>query len=184
MKELPTVGVEVVVVDDLNVLLMRRWDFDVWGLPGGYVEPGESMVEAALREVREETGLEVELIHLIGLYSYRRWLGRGYHFAAFTARPINGVLLPQQDEALELGFFNPENLPQPLGFGIDQVLRDAFSGARGVVRSHDADLQDDYMDLITLRDTSGLSAREFYLTTIAPRLEPSAMQSDLGEYDV
>ncbi len=43
------------------------------------------MAEAALREVREETGLEIELAHLIGLYSYRHWLDRGYHFAAFMA---------------------------------------------------------------------------------------------------
>jgi len=57
MIGMPNVGVEVVVMDDGKVLLLRRRDFDVWGLPGGYVDAGESIAEAALREVGEETGL-------------------------------------------------------------------------------------------------------------------------------
>jgi len=52
MEGWPRVGVKVVVVDDGKVLFMRRRDFDVWGLPGGYVDPGESIVEAARREVQ------------------------------------------------------------------------------------------------------------------------------------
>ena len=184
MDGLPSVGVEVVVVDDGMVLLMRRRDFDVWGLPGGYVDPGESMAEAARREVQEETGLEIELGYLIGLYSYRRWLGRGYHFAAFMAHPVAGALRPQESEALELRYCEPDDLPYPLGFGTDQVLVDALSGDRGLVRSHEGDLGDDYLDLLRQRETSGMSAREFYLTAIAPRLEPSAMRSDLAEHDV
>ncbi len=184
MDGLPNVGVEVVIVDDGKVLLMRRQDFDVWGLPGGYIDPGESVAEAALREVQEETGLEVELIYLIGMYSFRRWLNRGYHFAAFMARPVAGALRPQESEALELQLFDPRDLPQPLGFGNDQVLADALTGHRGLVRSHDGNLGDDYLDLLKQRDGSGLSAREFYLTSVAPRLEPSAMRSDLDERDV
>jgi len=181
MEGLPTVGVEVVVVEDANVLLMRRRDFDIWGLPGGYVEPGESMAEAALREVREETGLEIELAHLIGLYSYRHWLDRGYHFAAFMAWPIAGALLPQHSEALELRYCDPGDLPQPLGCGIGQIVTDALAGHRGVVRSHDGNLDGDYMDLIKQRDASGLSAREFYLSSIAPRLDSVDMRSELED---
>ncbi len=60
-------------------------------------------------------GLEVELVYLSGLYSFRRWLGQGYHFAAFMARPVGGSLSPQESEALELRYFAPEDLPQPLG---------------------------------------------------------------------
>src|SRR5690349_5032627 len=125
MEGLPTVGVEIVVRRAGKVLLARRADFDVWGLPGGYVDPGESLAEAAVREVREETGLDVQLSYLIGIYSYRYWLGRGYHFAAFLAQPVAGSLTPQAAEAAELRYVAPEDLPSPLGFGIHQVLADA-----------------------------------------------------------
>jgi ADP-ribose pyrophosphatase YjhB (NUDIX family) len=54
-------GVNVAVIEDGRVLLTQREDFPVWCLPGGGVDPGESLAQAAVREVREETGLEVEL---------------------------------------------------------------------------------------------------------------------------
>ena len=52
-----------------EILLMRRSDNRHWGLPGGYVEPGESVVVATEREVREETGYEIEVGRLVGVYS-------------------------------------------------------------------------------------------------------------------
>lgn len=84
---------------------------------------------------------------------------------------IGGALPPQHSEVLELRYCAPGALPQPLVFGTGQVVTDALAGHRGVVRSHDAKLRGDYMDLIKQRDTSGLSAREFYLSSIAPRLD-------------
>jgi ADP-ribose pyrophosphatase YjhB (NUDIX family) len=52
-----------------RILLQRRSDNGLWGLPGGSVEIGESVRDAILREVREETGLSVEVVRLIGVYS-------------------------------------------------------------------------------------------------------------------
>ena len=52
-----------------TILLEKRCDCGWWGLPGGWVEPGESLAVAAVREVLEETGLSVEVTHLIGVYS-------------------------------------------------------------------------------------------------------------------
>ena len=64
------VGVGVIVRGpEETILLEKRRDCGWWGLPGGQVEPGESLVVAALREVLEETGLAVEVTHLIGVYS-------------------------------------------------------------------------------------------------------------------
>jgi ADP-ribose pyrophosphatase YjhB (NUDIX family) len=54
-------AVNVAVIDGDRVLLTRREDFEVWCLPGGTVDEGESLAEAATREVREETGLDVRL---------------------------------------------------------------------------------------------------------------------------
>ena len=54
---------------DGRILLQRRSDNGLWGLPGGSVEIGESVRDAIVREVREETGLTVEVLRLIGVYS-------------------------------------------------------------------------------------------------------------------
>ena len=66
---MPTYGVEIAVFDAGKVLLIKRRDFQVWALPGGGIDAGESVAQAAVRETREETGLEVELQHLVGVYS-------------------------------------------------------------------------------------------------------------------
>ena len=55
--------------ESAEILLMRRSDNGLWGLPGGYVELGESVAQAAAREVQEETGFEIEVGRLIGVYS-------------------------------------------------------------------------------------------------------------------
>ncbi len=63
-------GVAAVVFDGAQrVLLGRRADNGLWGLPSGHVEAGETVAEAVRREVREETGLEVAIVRLIGVYS-------------------------------------------------------------------------------------------------------------------
>jgi len=63
-------GVAAVVFDGARrVLLGRRADNGLWGLPSGHVETGETVAEAVRREVREETGLEVAIVRLIGVYS-------------------------------------------------------------------------------------------------------------------
>lgn len=64
------VGVGVIVRSDSGrILLEKRSDCGWWGLPGGRIEPGESVEQAAIRKVKEETGLDVEIIRLLGVYS-------------------------------------------------------------------------------------------------------------------
>lgn len=86
-------------------------------MPGGYVDRGEVAEEAAAREVREETGLEVEIERLIGLFSEA---GQPVMVAAFLAREVGGVL-KAGDEALEVGFFDVQDLP-PLAFPRDRLI--------------------------------------------------------------
>ena len=60
-----TLCVAVAILKDGRILLVKREDFEIWSLPGGHVESGESVAQAAIREVREETGLRVTP-HAIG----------------------------------------------------------------------------------------------------------------------
>jgi ADP-ribose pyrophosphatase YjhB (NUDIX family) len=95
----------VVILDaERRVLLVRRTDNGRGCLPGGHFEPGESVTEAAIREVKEETGLDVEVIRLTGVYSSPDRVleyddGRQFHFVAlsFEARVTSGSLTPSSE---------------------------------------------------------------------------------------
>ena len=112
-------GVAAVIFRDEAVLLQRRDDNGKWGLPGGGVEPGESVRAAIVREVREETGLAVEPVRLIGVYSdplnhqivtYPD--GNVIHYVSSVFEcAIRGGTLACGAESLELRFFDPRALP-------------------------------------------------------------------------
>jgi ADP-ribose pyrophosphatase YjhB (NUDIX family) len=115
-------GVTAIILTGEGVLLQRRSDNGLWGLPGGAVEPGESISEAVAREVREETGLEVRPIRLIGVYSSPTLHqvvtypdGNVIHYvsSSFECRIVGGTLACGV-ESLELGWFDPEVLPEAL----------------------------------------------------------------------
>jgi len=101
-----------------RILLIRRADNGRWCLPGGHVDPGESAAEACIREVREETGLEVEVTRLIGVYSNPNYLvvysdGNKVQFVSlcFEARVVGGIIATSI-ESLEVGFFNKTAIDQ------------------------------------------------------------------------
>jgi len=105
--------------DDGHVLLQRRSDNGLWGLPGGGVEIGESVSTAIVREVQEETGLTVEIERLVGVYSDPRFQvvryadGNVVHYinTLFVCRIVGGTL-QTCEETLDLQFFNPAHLPE------------------------------------------------------------------------
>jgi len=86
-------------------------------MPGGYVDRGEVVEQAAVREVWEETGLKIKIEHLIGLFSEQ---GHPVMVAAFATREVGGVLAAG-DEALEVGFFPINRLPE-MAFPRDQLI--------------------------------------------------------------
>jgi ADP-ribose pyrophosphatase YjhB (NUDIX family) len=107
--------------DRRELLLMRRSDNGHWGLPGGYVELGESVVDATAREVEEETGHRVEVDRLIGVYSdparqvieYRDGVRVQAVNLCFSARSVGEGVATTPEETLETGFFSCEGLPEP-----------------------------------------------------------------------
>lgn len=109
----PIFAAETAVVQDGQVLLIRRADIGAWAFPGGFIDPGESVAEAAVRETREETGLEVVLTRLLGIYSRPGWRLAGVHNVAFVARQIGGALTTSL-ETLDVRYFHPEHLPPTL----------------------------------------------------------------------
>jgi ADP-ribose pyrophosphatase YjhB (NUDIX family) len=115
-------GVSAIIFGPGGVLLQQRDDNRLWGLPGGAVDPGESVSAAVVREVREETGLEVEPVRLIGVYSALEHHqvvtypdGNVIHYvsSAFECRVIGGALACGA-ESLALDWFDPERLPDDL----------------------------------------------------------------------
>ncbi|MCP5094375.1 MAG: NUDIX domain-containing protein [Chloroflexi bacterium] len=127
-------GATVAIIQDGKILLTLRPDFEVWCLPGGHVDPGESVAQAAKREAFEETGLKVELTRLVGVYS-RLGGEHTIHLNLFAANPVGGVLTPQPDEVLELAYFSLNDLPSNMFWWHRQKIKDAFAGVTGAVWS-------------------------------------------------
>jgi len=104
----------IVVNDDGAILLIRRTDNGNLALPGGGMDLGESITQAAVREVKEETGLDVEITGLVGIYTNPRHLieytsdgeVRQEFSVVFTARPTGGTLTTS-DEASEVVWSDP-----------------------------------------------------------------------------
>ena len=114
------VGCSAQIADPLGqkVLLTRRTDNGRWCLPGGRLDPGENVAETCAREVLEETGLEVQVNHLIGVYSNPHMLLAyneqdqyqliSFHFSATVTEGELGL----SDETTEVGFFTPAEITE------------------------------------------------------------------------
>jgi 8-oxo-dGTP diphosphatase len=128
----PTVDVAILLPGDRVVLVERRNPPLGWALPGGFVDYGETLEAAAVREAREETGLEVRLLDLVGCYSDPRRDARQHtisavYLAAAEGEPVGG------DDAARAQAFAWDALP-PLCFDHSEILADVrrllLTGAR------------------------------------------------------
>ncbi len=165
---MPGLGVNVAVIHQGQVLLTKREDFEVWCLPGGGVDEGESLAEAAIRETKEETGLEVELTQLVGVYS-RLGGFPDVHIVLYLARPVGGEIRLQPGETVEVGYFPFDQLPGEMLFGQKQRILDAVAGKSGISMRQELRLPIlTRKELYDLRDRSGLPRQEFYLQRIGP----------------
>jgi ADP-ribose pyrophosphatase YjhB (NUDIX family) len=165
---MPTLAVNVAVIQDGKILLTKRNDFHVWCLPSGGVEQGESIAEAAIRETKEETGIDIQLTRLVGVYSRLGGVPEiSAHAALFEARPIGGEIRIQPGETLEVRYFSLDEIPTEMFFGHQKRLEDAFHQVEGVsVRqqtSFPAGPSLSYQELLEAIRESGMPPQEFYM---------------------
>jgi ADP-ribose pyrophosphatase YjhB (NUDIX family) len=165
--------VVVVVLYNDTVLLTQREDFAVWCLPGGLVETHESLDAAVMRELFEETGVQVEISHLVGLLSKPNWRRDGTHTAVFAARPLTLTLKADPAEVAALGFYPLDQPPEPLLWEHHQLIeaaRRSVTGAVWVNRARTPAHFADRVELYAWRDGSGPARQKDHEKMVAARI--------------
>ena len=126
--ETPKLMVDVVIPSREGIVLIRRGSEPFegrWALPGGFVDVGETVEQAAAREAAEETGLNIELARLVGVYSDPERDPRGHNVSvAFLARVLSGELSAATD-ASEVSTLDPSTVE--LAFDHRKIVEDALS---------------------------------------------------------
>jgi len=125
---IPTVDI-IIEVESKGVVLIKRKNPPYgWAIPGGFVDYGESLEEAAVREAKEETDLNVKLIKQFHTYSDPKRDPRHHSISTVYIAKAKGK--PKaKDDALEIGIFTESNLPDELAFDHGLILKDYFRQA-------------------------------------------------------
>lgn len=120
-KPLILPGAVVCIINEKNDILLQQRPNGTWGLPGGLMDLGESMEETARREVKEETGLNIGELILLGVFSGEEFFVRienGDEFYALTVvymtRDYDGTITIDEKESMDMNFFSLKNLPKGL----------------------------------------------------------------------
>ena len=127
MHRNPALTVDGVLIEDGRILLIRRGRGPFkgkWALPGGFVEYGERVEDAVIREFREETGLDAEIIWLLGVYSDPNRDPRGHTVSIVYLLKRKGGKMRGGDDASDARFFSLDDLPE-MAFDHEKIVRDA-----------------------------------------------------------
>ncbi len=120
----------VILCEDESIALIKRKNDPYkgsWALPGGFVEWGETVESAVVREAKEETGLEIDVIKLVGVYSDPERDPRGHTVTVcYLTKKIGGNLKADSDASSAQCFKKDEILKLKLAFDHDIILKDAI----------------------------------------------------------
>lgn len=127
-------GAGTLLLDERErLLLVLRTDNRTWGIPGGFLEPGENLEETARRELEEETGLNSGKLDLFAVFSgpefyYQYPNGDEVYnvLSIFVCRDFEGSPVPDGKETSQIGWFSPENLPPKIN-PVDRRILARFS---------------------------------------------------------
>ncbi|MCX8202595.1 MAG: NUDIX hydrolase [Candidatus Micrarchaeota archaeon] len=122
-------AVDVVIIDGEKVVLVKRKTEPFkgkWVLPGGFVEINEDINQAAIREAKEETGMDVELVGIVGVYSKPARDKRHTVSVAFLAFPKKTEKNYKREEICDVKLFEFEEVPK-LGFDHNEIVNDAIN---------------------------------------------------------
>lgn len=124
----PIPTVDLIIEMGQGIILIKRKNSPKgWALPGGFVDYGESLESAAIREAKEETGLDVKLIRQFHTYSEPTRDPRTHTISTVFIAKAEGEI-KAGDDAKEVGVFNKGNLPDQITFDHRDILKDYFSG--------------------------------------------------------
>ena len=130
--KIPSLTADIFIFDDdFNFILIKRLNDpykDCWALPGGFVEYGESVESAAVREAKEETSIDVELIDLVNVYSRPDRDPRGHTVTvAYTAKgDLNSK--KADSDAKDIGIFSKEDINNlKLAFDHEEIIKDCLN---------------------------------------------------------
>ncbi|MDD4332523.1 MAG: NUDIX hydrolase [Patescibacteria group bacterium] len=119
-----TIGAFAIILDNQKrILLCHRRDHDFWNLPGGRVEYNEAPWEAVVREVKEETGFDVKVTRLLGVYSKRNETDIVFSFAC----EVMGGVITINDEADEITYFSLDEIPKNTSPKQVERIKDFFN---------------------------------------------------------
>ena len=121
---LPTV--DIVISNQGGIVLISRKNAPFgWALPGGFVDYGESVEEAAVREAKEETSLDIHNLKLLGVYSSKDRDPRHHSISTVFSAQSDGIPCAG-DDAARVQVFQKDNLPKKLGFDHAEIIVDYF----------------------------------------------------------
>ena len=130
----PLLTVDALIIHKGKIVLVKRRNppfKDRFALPGGFVEIGETVEEAAVREAKEETGLDIEIIKLLGVYSDPSRDPRGHTVSVCFLAKGSGNLKAGSD-AKDTGLFGLGEIPE-LAFDHNKIIKNAMSDINGIL---------------------------------------------------
>jgi 8-oxo-dGTP diphosphatase len=120
----------IISYPESKILLIKRNTVPFkgyWALPGGRMDPGETVEQTIVREVKEETGLDIIILSKVGEYvekGIKDDVEYEYYPTCFVVKPVGGEIKKQESEIQEIQLFNLNELPQPLAFEHDIMIKD------------------------------------------------------------